>query len=875
MISITTVFYNYVGKIQAKDITTPKLEIDKEFNRKADFDNEKNDTSVSTSVSSIQTREITDMTKPLIMPKTHILEQYKIDVKPFINRPFFVGSVRWTTSHAKYITLTNDVECLPRDIINSNPTIKQGLKIGSLYRMAGQLSISVAGTIAHAGCVLVGIIPPLPDTINHADKQAPLVNTLLSGPHAFLHANEATSVLLDIPWYCNTDYDSLDCDDTPGYRSAITINNIPASCATLVFLVLNPLQASTGASTTLTIVIEANLTNFEVAVPTPRYVTFDNTPNYLAQSYFSNLGTSLLDSATGFAKTFVGDAIDGVRGAIRHFTGLHNPNLPQLQTSSYMIQRNRLNNVDTLQYLENLDPNANFSRVVSEPIFNTDVDEMAISHIIQKKQFVGTFRVNALDRIGILLFSRPISPFQGGLQAVTSPTGDLNTSIANNIELMHLLTRAWSGDIKITIQSVMNNKQQVKLRLLQYYNPNPKVLDQVPNYASLLQAPSHLMEFSAGGQTQEVVLPYLCRNRIMLNARESNLEALYHGMYYIYVAQPLANSPDSPQDIYFNVYISMEPGAKFYGYSTEIHKASGPWYHPDERNAPTEYKAQSYTMNKPQVQEPNSEKPPETHEDSRLMPLIDVRPLIRRLYHLKPIEDINTEAFNQHNIVLTLDSQIGEVETRSSMKESIPCSTISRMYYGKHVGLKVRLTLRCEVGDFAPDLRVYFVPPQYYPKRDNDHMLLAAGKVDEDFDAFDFANSSFPLTNIASPILTSARNERIFEFVVPNVSPLKFIGGPLKMLFLTSSTYYSTAPNDLGNLMLCIDSREDSVYTLYQEYGFTDESRLGFHCIAPVIERPVVLEASDFYITPNVGTVGSTTSPPEVILNESIYYTRR
>ena len=117
----------------------------------------------------------------------------------------------------------------------------------------------------------------------------------------------------------------------------------------------------------------------------------------------------------------------------------------------------------------------------------------------------------------------PISPFQGGMRA-QSRVATLANYLCNNIELLHYYTRGWKGTIKIHIQSVMNNKQQIKLRLLQLYNPSKSIVTGQPVYNTLLQAPSHLLEFSAGGQEQVVELPFLSRNKIMPCARDSIVE---------------------------------------------------------------------------------------------------------------------------------------------------------------------------------------------------------------------------------------------------------------------------------------------------------------------------------------------------------------
>jgi hypothetical protein len=45
-------------------------------------------------------------------------------------------------------------------------------------------------------------------------------------------------------------------------------------------------------------------------------------------------------------------------------------------------------------------------------------------------------------------------------------------------------------------------------------------------------------------------------------------EAMFHGIYYIYVAQPLVISDSSPSTIEFNIYLAGEPDLTFYGYTT-------------------------------------------------------------------------------------------------------------------------------------------------------------------------------------------------------------------------------------------------------------------------------------------------------------------
>lgn len=90
---------------------------------------------------------------------------------------------------------------------------------------------------------------------------------------------------------------------------------------------------------------------------------------------------------------------------------------------------------------------------------------------------------------------------------------------------MHFVSRAWRGGLKLHITSVMNNKQQVKLKVIKMYNPSITAFGAYPVYKTVANAPSHLLEFTQGGQEQIIDLPFLCRNDLIPCARDFNFEA--------------------------------------------------------------------------------------------------------------------------------------------------------------------------------------------------------------------------------------------------------------------------------------------------------------------------------------------------------------
>lgn len=625
---------------------------DTQFKEVANNDFNIDSQNMTTTVASVTTREIQEIDSPFNdkYMKVDIPDAYRVDAKSFIERPFFVDEITFPDTAARYALLPSAVRFLPGDIARSNASVLNMFKMAAYGRPDLIINVSMAGTITHAGCVLVGVLPPFPAYPGYAgSNNKTLINTILSGPHAFLHANEATSVAIPVPWYCNTDLATTDMDQTPGYNTTldITVNN--GNYATLVFMVLNPLTPSTGSTKSLRIIVEACFKNFDLAVPTPRFVTWTaqagrcmRNPNFedfndMAQAYniedwieaddkkkkkiytklmryapyaagissligimlrlgfaclvgeeltpidhtpeipmkpqsgifdgLSSLATGLLDSAASGLKMVTTDAIDAGRRAVREYTGLHNPNIPSVQERIITTSTNFVNNTDCPQFFEKLDPFTRYNRIVKEPIFNTDLDEMAVTNIVTKKQLLGTFKVSIEDGVGVMKWSRPISPFQGGNGDTSSTEGVI---CSNNIELLHAMSRGWRGGLKLTIQSVMNNKQQCKLKVVKLYNPSVQIATAYPEYRSVVNAPTHLLEFTEGGQEHEVLLPYLCRNDITPCAVNMDTEAMFHGIYYIYVAQPLVISDSSPQNIEFNVFLSGETDLTFYGYTTSM-----------------------------------------------------------------------------------------------------------------------------------------------------------------------------------------------------------------------------------------------------------------------------------------------------------------
>lgn len=779
-----------------------------------------------TTVASISSNEIhvADSIANNMYTEVDIPEPYRVDVKPFVERPFYAGNVIFTTALARYDQIPSSITNLPGDVIRSNPSLLNAMKIGSLYRANLQLNITIAGTISHAGKVLAAILPPLPPSSIPLNG-IPLINHALSGPHASLNANEATSVTLPVPWYCNSDLATLDMDQT----SSSTLDIVPSNgnYATLVFIVMNPLSPSTGASQDLTITIEAIFKNLDVVVPTPRFVTWN------PQS-FGKAITGLKNAIVSPVKSLTGDFIDKAATTLFSWIGLHNPNIPTIAERDIITQRNFPNISDAPQFFEKLDPYTQFDRIVQSPIFGSDVDEMTTTYITNKKQFIGTFTVKSSDPLGTLYWVRPISPMQGGIFFTNNVM-----YCSNNIELMHSLHRAWRGDLEILVESVMNNKQNVRLRVLKMYNPTLDVISSTPQYASIANAPSSLLTYTAGGQEHVISLPYLCRNDLTPCSDNVNFEALFHGLYYIYLAQPLANSGDSPESIEFNVYIRGTPNLSFYGYPVKsIRPVSFGVLPTQSRN----FTPQSNTIKVMNESQPQNDKISKDERkdfqlhSERLFKTPDLRSLIRRMY--VPLKGVDSEVIDPGAFitqVIPLSVFLGEESFGPQIDQrATPISIISRMYYSKSVGFKFQLKQTdFSSGTSARNVTttVYFVPPDF--TYDPAIFTVMGAPVNPNLTE-PAINPSYtvPLPLVQLPVTTESHT-RLYEFTVPDVTFYKFMGSPAKFYDAASSTdNYSTS--DFGSLYIRYTNLSSDRIFLQNTlmFGLTDESRLGHHCLA-------------------------------------------
>ena len=232
-----------------------------------------------------------------------------------------------------------------------------------------------------------------------------------------------------------------------------------------------------------------------------------------------------------------------------------------MASKNAVVFRQNINNVDATNFYEKLDPYSQFETVCNDYIFDTDVDEMHLKEIIQKPQFLGKFVVSTSDNSGRLLWSRPITPYQevNTYSYVDRAGATQFTNVSSNLlQTFHMLSRYWRGGMKIYLQAVMSNFHFCKLTVARNYSPSFEAIGNIPTFNDISNLMMETLEFSAGGQVQEIKLPF-CSTLNQLPCSTDFLQnAMQHGEYYIYLHQPLVTNGSVSTSIEFNVYIAAD-----------------------------------------------------------------------------------------------------------------------------------------------------------------------------------------------------------------------------------------------------------------------------------------------------------------------------
>jgi len=254
---------------------------------------------------------------------------------------------------------------------------------------------------------------------------------------------------------------------------------------------------------------------------------------------------------------------------------------------------------------------------------------------------------------------------------------------------------------------------------------------------------------------------------------------------------------------------------------------------------------------------------------TRLMPSLDIRHFLRRMYKSQ-VYTSNVDPNVTVNTAVPLSTFLGE---NPSLWNYTPIETFSRMYYGKSPGFKFRclISLYNINSDSISDvdllsLRLYYIPQNLNALTNSKVIASALPNVN----AVPSPLNPSDGTPLPFQIVSKESNSThaIYEFAVPDTSFYKFMGGPNKFYnFDSNAAPVNVAQADFGSVLFQFTnlSRDKTANFSFELFvGLTDETRFGYHSIAPPF---VIFKSGATYL----GTNTASSDPAPSVLNQFIY----
>lgn len=759
-----------------------------------------------------------------------------MDFSRILNKPFLVGRFDWVTGDSRGAIVGSML--FPR-VMLSNYLANVPFRSSTLYRMRACVILQVSGTPMHQGLLLAAAIPP--------GLQPEDPTQLLQAPHSFLNANESTPVCIEIPFYSR-------CPLAKTNENENQVAHADFDYAEIKIMVVTPLATGLTGSMTLSVSAHIVVKDADFYVPRTSDVAWAREglciskknirgkvsnksvceidcgrkeSSYSSEGFLGDLAripTNIFDGLARGAKMVTGDFIDSLRVGIRTLTGFHNPNTPAINSRIISTTRNFTNAVDQPTLIEKMDQHAQFDRIVQDYQFNTAQDEMDVGYILSKPVYEDYFKVSTGTAADALLFSRPITPF-----VETSK----NAKFYSPMRLLYENSRYWRGGLKMHIQAVMTNFHYCKLVVVRDYSSDHRLLTNYPPLSDMHNLMTETIEFSAGGQIVTIDLPYCSSLEQLECTKYLDLNALSHGMVYVYLLQPLTTNGSVANGVYFNVYFSGGSDLQFYGYSVDpisVNRLAVPSFLAEGGEVTVGISDQAALESSSQEYPPDS-----VWRVDDFKPMINMRDYFRRVVPLQVTTITNTEGgVNTFSIAKLLHGQVPLLAFRS-------------MFYGFTGGIKFKFLVQgTNVGQLV------YVPPgmclsstyKVIPTTPSASWTIGQSQS-MDFTvnrvpySSPFIESPSNQSNMSAPIPTSVIS---FECVVPNMNPYRFIGG--------SSSYtssYDTVGESMGHLVLLTPQSLFPSFPLQVQIymGFTDETRFGFQVYTPEYEvKPINGEES-------------------------------
>jgi hypothetical protein len=440
------------------------------------------------------------------------------------------------------------------------------------------MRVQVLGTPFFQGALLVYFRP---NNGFATGVPATSINDALMCPNVILYANQSTPACLEIPFTVPTNIASTNFSvEKPYYNfnTSFFSNDVGALYAKVI--------VPFGSVNTTTVKVSVHVTFADIKFFVPKNgsmiapLSFSTTAKDLElRSRLDKIVTELKDmnldvppqwlpsqatfemeelalAALPSMSDLLKDGIDRLKKKVFKSVGLDKPTNPLVSDAERMTTSTNYNHVEGVVPLDRMTMTTSFVDTAKANTFPSNQDEMDMSYILRKEQFVANFYIRSVLNVGSLLFTCPMSPLC--VPPVTGPNSGLPL-----LTRFYLLTKYWRGTLKFHIKLSMTDMQTAKILVVKAYNigkfTTPPSLSDVTNYDT------ETYEINKGGQEIIISVNYNSLTQFNFNAADYLSGTLQHGQLFIYLIQPTQFPVSALNYITASVYMSAGEDFAFYG----------------------------------------------------------------------------------------------------------------------------------------------------------------------------------------------------------------------------------------------------------------------------------------------------------------------
>ena len=452
-----------------------------------------------------------------------------------------------------------------------------------------------------------------------------------------------------------------------------------------------------------------------------------------------------------------------------------------------------------------------------------------------------------------------------------------------------------------------------------------------PNYDEVANLPTETLEFSAGGQVQTIEMPFISPLDQLPITNSWNLNASQHGIYYIYLNQPLVTNGSVSPSVQFNVYISCGDDFELMGYSLDPYRIMYPGVIGTlpalSEHSKLEAQGVAVVPGVSSQSNLNFKKSTDNleHEANDFRPITSVRDIVRRMYKVARYKHSNTVVkANRGIFIYNIASLIGLQEQLNEIGvpgpdpfKSHAASTLRRimsMYHGFQGGVKLKFVIQGASGASA-----WFVPPTYGMRVDPtvldgtwtaklpnpaaastttqinsnrslyQNLKFTENTFDEEFSCQSVIQErpnyfSTGYAGLIDPTQDGLASESIsvLDLEIPNMSPYRFLGDATAHLHVNTGPVYDSPTTNLGHIVLFVPQNittgssitESGIYVSIFA-GLNDSARLGYQVYSPqILQIALPSNVPGFFEALSTSNTGNgTTIDPAVPTASGAYYT--